>query len=311
MSKAASAVILDPLIITPGHIKAGTTVPEVDTALGEVAWVAGTHAKGASQVNCDGSLWTAIADPGSTRPGSDTTKWRRTGPSNQMAAFDDQINTKAVGVEVLTFVLQPGFFTGLYLAGLEGEQLEVTLEASPGGEVLEHWQQDLFEQAMGLFEYLYQPLRALTKFQRQDFALYPDAQLTVTIRAAPGRRVAVGQIVCGFWTTLLGTGVFGGVEYGAGAEVKTYSYIKTNDDGTVTIVPRNVATNITANVMVEADQLPAAFDLLQRVAGKPVAFIASGLPRYDYLNTFGLVSASVSPDTWMTGSISLKVQGYI
>lgn len=311
MSKAVSAVILDPLTITPGHIKAGTSVPVVDVAMGEVAWVAGTHVKGASPVNCDGSLWTAIADPGSTRPGTDAAKWRRTGPSNQMAAFDKQVYTKAVGVEVLTFVLQPGFFTGLYLAGLEGEQLEITLKSASDGELLEHWQQDLFEQAMGLFEYLYQPLRALTKFQRQDLELHPDAQLTITIRAAPGRRVAVGQIVCGFWTTLLGSGDFGGVEYGAGAEVKTYSYIETNDDGTVTIVPRNVATNITANVVVEADQLPAAFELLQRVAGKPVAFIASGLARYDYLNTFGLVSASATADTWATGSISLKVQGYI
>lgn len=311
MSTAATAVILDPLTITASMLYAGTTIPVVDAGAGEAAYSPSTAYTGVEvKVNHEGWLYTSIAASTGVAPGTDTTKWRRTGPSNRMAPFDDQMNTTAVAAGQMTYVLRPGFFTGLALYGVEAEEIEITLYAAPGGAVIEHWQQEMYEQALGLFEYLYLPLRALTKFQQQNLELFPNAELHVTVRAAAGKRVAIGHLICGFWTTLLGSGAFGGVQYGAGAEVKTYSYIKTNDDGKVTVVPRNTATNITANVVVDSEQINAAFDLLSKVAGKPVAFIASGLPRYDYLNTFGLVSASVSPDTWRTGSISLKVQGF-
>ncbi|WP_417285110.1 hypothetical protein [Comamonas sp.] len=55
MSKAVSAVILDPLTMSASHIKSGTSVPAVDVAMGEVAWAAGTHVKGAINVNREGS----------------------------------------------------------------------------------------------------------------------------------------------------------------------------------------------------------------------------------------------------------------
>lgn len=311
MSKTATAVILIPLDITAAMIDAGTSVPAVDTAAGEVAWVAGSHASGATKVNHQGWLYTAIAAPANVEPGTDPTIWRRTGPSNRMAPFDDQTNTKARALESLTYVLRPGFFTGIALYGLYGEELEMTLYDSPDGVVLDHYAGELWDQPLGLYEYLYMPLRQLTKWVRQDLELHPDAELHITVRAAEGREVGVGNIVVGHWATLLGSGEFGGVEYGAGAEIKTYSYIKTNDDGSTTIVPRHTATNISCTVVIDAEQASQAHALLSQVASKPVAFIASGLPRYDYLNTFGLVSASIHPESWRHASISLKVQGYI
>lgn len=311
MSKTATAVILIPLDITAAMIDAGTSVPAVDTAAGEVAWVAGSHASGATKVNHQGWLYTAIAAPANVEPGTDPTIWRRTGPSNRMAPFDDQTNTAASATESLTYVLKPGFFTGLALYGLVGEQISMTLYDKPGGEVIDSYSGELWEQPLGLFEYLYMPLRQLTKWMRKDLELYPEAQLHLTISAAPGRKVCIGRMALGYWATLIGSGEFGGVEYGAGAEIKTYSYIKTNDDGTTTIVPRHTATNISCTVVIDAEQANTAHALLTQVASKPVAFIASGLPRYDYLNTFGLVSASVSPQTYHTASISLKVQGSI
>lgn len=311
MSKTASAVILIPLDIKANMTAAGTSVPVVDSARGEVEWTAGSHNNGATNVNYGGSLWTAIDTPGDVMPGTDTTKWRRQGPSHRMAPFDDQINTKARANGSLTYVLRPGFFTGLSFYGLSGETITVTLYDAPGGNVVESYTGDLWDQPLGLFEYLYMPLRALTKWQRQDLPLYPDPELHITVSASNNVEVTIGHIVVGHWQTLLGNGDFGGVEYGANAEIKTYSYIRTNDDGSTTIVPRHTATNISCSVVIEAEQANLAHALLQQVASKPVAFIASGLPRYDYLNTFGLVSATVIPQSWRTATLNLKVQGYI
>lgn len=312
MSKAASAVILIPLDIKANMIAAGTSVPVVDSERGEVAWDGATaYTAGAANVNYSGSLYTAITDSTNVRPNADTTKWRRQGPSNRMAPFDDQINTKARANGSLTYVLKPGFFTGLSVYGLSGETITVTLYDAPGGNVVESYTGDLWDQPLGLFEYLYMPLRALTKWQRQDLPLYPDPELHITVSASNNVEVTIGHIVVGHWQTLLGNGDFGGVEYGANAEIKTYSYIKTNDDGSTTIVPRHTATNISCSVVIEAEQANLAHALLSQVASKPVAFIASGLPRYDYLNTFGLVSATVSPQSWRTATLNLKVQGFI
>lgn len=312
MSKEATAVILVPSTIQPAMIAAGTTVPAVDTDAGEVAYnAATTYPAGTQRVNFAGGLYTALSNNTGVAP-SDVKSWRKTGPSNRLAPFDDKLSTQARRKGSLTYVLRPGFFTGLSLYGLQGETLSITVRDKPGGAVIYSFTGDLWEQARGLFEYLFMPLRALTKWQHQGLDLYPDPELTLTVsNADPQQEVAVGEIICGHWQTLVGTGDFGGVEYGGDAEIKTYTYFQENDDGSVEITPRSAGTNVSCSILVDATQANQAFELLQSVASRPVAFIASGLPRYDYLNTYGLVSASVSPQTWATASINLKVRGYI
>lgn len=313
MSATQSALLLIPNDITSAQIATGTTIPAVDTARDEVAWDSGSAYAGTeSGINHGGRLWAAIAPSANVVPGTNTAKWRSTGPSNRMAPFDDQINTSARATGSLTYVLKPGFFNGLALYGLAGDALSVTLYESPGGPVLYQWSGDLFEQAMGLFEYLYMPLRMLTKRIANNLPLSPDAELHITITAAGAGDCAIGMIVCGFWASLLGSGqLIGGVEMGASAAVKTYSYIKTEDDGTTTIIPRSPATNINCTVVIDAAQANYAHDLLTQVAAKPVAIVLSGVARYEYLNTFGLVSGSVEAASWGYSRLTISGKGFI
>lgn len=317
MSDTANAVLLIPLTITEDMIAAGTSVPVVDSAVGEVAW-SGTAAYTTGDVrNHDGAMWEAVADiaaptSGTNKPpAEEPTKWIRKGPSNRMAPFDDQMHTAAVAAGEITYVLRPGFFTGIALYGLRGEHITITLYDEPGGEIVDSYSGDLYEQAKGLYEYLFMPLRALTKMQRRNLPLYPDAELHITISAANDAQVGVGMIVVGHWMTLLGDGKFGGVEYGADVEVKTYSYIATDEYGNTRIVPRHSATNVSCSVVIDGEQANGAADLLHQVASKPVAFIASGLPRYAYINTFGLVSGRVTPEAYSVARVHLNVKGYI
>ncbi len=312
MSTAQVAVLLIPNTISADMIKAGTSVPVVDSARGEVAWNSGTAYAGTENgINYNGRLWASVAASTNVKPGSDTTKWRDTGPSNRMAPFDDQINTQARGTSEMTFVLQPGFFNGLAIYGLLGETLEIKLYDEPGGALIYEWTGDMFEQAIGLFEYLFMPLRMITKKLANDLPLSPAAELHITVRSANSGAVGIGMIICGFWTSLLGTSDLGGVEMGASAQIKTYSYIKTEDDGTTTIIPRAAATNINCSVVIDAEQANYAADVLTQVAAKPVAIILSGLPRYEYLNTFGLVSATVEATAWQFARLTLTGKGFI
>lgn len=308
-----SAALLVPNDITPAMITAGTSVPVVDSGRGEVAWSSSTAYTGSeNHINYNGRLYSAVAASTNVPPGTDTTKWRDTGPTNRMAPFDELLSTQARATGSIEYVLRPGFFNGLALYGLLGEQIEITIYDAPGGTIVEHWTQELWEQPLGLYEYLFMPLRVLTKKIISDLQLYQDPELHIKITSAGSGAVGIGMIALGFWSTLLGSAVdFGGVEYGASAQVKTYSYIKTEEDGTTTIIPRAPATNITCDVVIGAEQANAAAEILLQVAAKPVAFVASGLPRYAYLNTFGLVSGTVTPDSWRHARINLSVKGYI
>lgn len=314
-SATPSAVVLIPLTITDDMLVAGTSVPVVDTSRGEVAWTAGSHANGAANVNCDGSLWTAIAEPGNARPGTDATKWRRSGPSNRAAAFSEQdadLLEKTRANAELKLVIKPGqFFTGVMLWGLEGDHLDVTIYDEPGGEPVEHYSGELYEQALGLYELLFYPLRQRTKHYMRNLPLYPDAQVHITITASGNGPCAVGLVSIGHWDTLLGSGDWGGVQYGAKADVKTYSSMVRGSDGKARRIRRGSSTDVTCQVVIEAEQANHAVELLHQVQGRVVAFVASGLPRYDYLSGLGDLSGSATPESFMHAVLSINFQGVV
>ena len=308
---SVNAVMLIPLTITGAMIAAGTSVPEVDAATGEVAWAAGTAYAVLQRVNDGGWLWDAVAASTGVKPGTDPTKWLRAGPSNRMAAFDDELNTKATAMGALTYVLHPGFFTGIDLRGMVGDQLEIQIYDAPGGVLMDWYESDLYEQALGLYELLFMPLRQRTQHYMRNLPLYPNAEVRITITSEAGAAVEVAAIAIGHWDTLIGTGDVGGVEYGANAAVKSYSYRKVNDDGTVQRLRRGSATNVTCSVAIETDQANYAMDLLRQCQGRSVVVIASGLPRYDFLSTVGDVSGDITVDRYSISRINLKIEGNV
>jgi hypothetical protein len=307
----ASASILAPIPVTLAMLASGTTVPLVDTSVGEVAWAVGTAYAVGARVNFDGSIWECVFAHTGTTPGTNATRWLRFGPSNRMAPFDDRPGTRTTRTTSLKYEIGLGFFTGFALYGMVGETINVKVLSAPGGAVEFETTRDLFDQALGLFEYLFLPLRPLGQLQVQDLPLLATGQLHITITAAGSGAVGVGMVAVGFWEGLLGSGNFGGVQYGASAEIKTYSFFKENADGSVEITPRGTARNIRASVVIDAEAANAAADLLARIAAQPVAFIASGIGRYDYLNTFGLVSGDVSADNFSMSTVNLNIKGYV
>lgn len=311
-----SAVLLIPLEITAEMIQTGTNIPEVDTDAGEQAWDSGKSYTGTeSNINFEGSLYSAVAASTNVKPGTDPTKWRRTGPSNRMAALDSELNTVTRRDGEITYVLRPGFFTGLTLQGMVGDQLDIEIydrpKDDPGAVLVEDWSGDLFEQALGLYELLFMPLKRRTQFYLENLPLYPDAEVHVSLTSGPTTPVELALISFGHWDTLIGSGTWGGTAYGAEAEVKSYSYLKRNDDGTVTRVRRGSGSNVSCTVFIPSDEANHASELLHLVQGRPVAFIASGIPTYEYLNGFGDVSGTVNAEGPNHARINLKIEGAV
>jgi hypothetical protein len=310
---AASARVMVPVEIIIDMLKTGTSIPETDAAKGEVAWTSGAAYTAGDLRVSRGSVWVCkLTHSGRTEiPEADTKHWGRNGPSNRMAPFDDYANTKAVGTGSITYVLQPGFFNGLAVYGMEGATYSVVVKASPGGAVMRKWSGDLFSQASGFYELLFAPLVQTVQLSFDDIPLGPDAEVTLQITSSPGKRVAVGTIKVGDWRQFIGERMRGGAEYGAQSERKPHTLRQYNEDGTYKIVRRTSSRNVSCSIKVDGDQAMYADAILGEIEDIAVPFEATDLPRYGYLNTLGFVSGSIRADNFSTASINLKVEGNI
>jgi hypothetical protein len=300
-----------PITVTASMLSAGTSIAEPDTGRGEAVWASGTAYTVGQRVTYSGSVWEAVAGSTGVTPGTDGKKWLRFGPTNRMAAFDDYTTTKSVGTTSLTYVIRPGFINGIRLDGLQGIQLVATLKDAPAGTVL--WTQtvQLFEQAVGLYELLFSPLATLKAVSFDNLPLSPDPELTITITAASGGAVGVGSIMLGDWRTLLGEGAFGGVQYGARMVRKCYTYWDEKDDGTYSLIRRPSKRDVSCSVEIDADQAMYADALLEEITDRLVAFEATDLPKYGYLNTSGFVSGDITADNFSVTTLDLTIKGSI
>jgi hypothetical protein len=299
--------------VTASMLRAGTSVPEPDTARGEVAWASGASYAVNNLRTFNGSVWACkLAHTGRTAtPDLDPNYWYRDGPTNRMAPFDDYANTKAIATGTITYVIQPGFLNGLAVYGMEGGAYSITVKDKPGGQVIREWGADLYSQAAGFYELLFAPLLTTEQLSFDGIPLAPNAEVTIVISAAVGARVAVGTIKLGDWRQFVGDGSWGGTEYGAQSERKSYTLRQYNADGTYKTVRRPGSRNVTSTIKIEADQAMYADAILGEILDKAVPIEASNLPGYGYLNTIGFVTGTVRADSVSTASINLKVEGNI
>lgn len=309
----ASARVMVSIGITSSMIKSGTTIAEPDTAAGEVAWVAGGTYVLAAEHTSNGSVWECVLGHTgrSALPENDAQYWLRSGPTHRAAPFDDYANTKARATGSLTFVMQPGFLNGLSLYGMEGSGYSITIKDSPGGAVIQAESGDLYEQAIGFYELLYAPLLQLTQLSFDDIPLAPDAEVSITITSSPGQPVAIGTIKAGDWRIFMGSGDFGGAQYGAESTRKSYTYRKYADDGTYKNVKRAGSRDVNCTVIIDAEQAMYADAILGQIADVAVPFEACNLPNYAYINTLGFVSGTMRAATPRTTEINLQIKGNI
>lgn len=306
--------VLIPKEITPAMIAAGTSVPEVDAARGEVAWDDTSTYSDGDLRNYGGSIWEAVTSvPAGVVPGSDGTKWLRKGPSNRMAPFDEYLYTKAVGVGSVTYVLNPPFITGLALHGLDADEVFLEYRDS-ANEVKYSETAPLWEQAFGLFEYLFGDLQRTNKWTANDLPLLPDGTLTLTLSKLDAEHeCSVGWVGIGQWKVLHAPGKdISGTQYGVEVTPKSYSYFKRSDiDGTYVRMPGRTAKAIQGTVVIAADKAPQAEEMLRQVLDVPVAVDFSELPRYRHLSTVGFLTGSVAADSYQLATVKFKIEGNV
>lgn len=307
--------IIIPISITAAMIQPGTSIAEPDLTTGEAAWVSGgTYALGDERIrSTTHRVYECVqAHTGRpTLPEVDSAYWLDKRATQRWQPFDVYITTAASAVGSATYVLQPGFFNAVALYGMIGSGVAVTAKDAPGGTIVRSYSGDLFEQALGLYELLFVPMLPREKLVIKDIPLGPTTELTITVSADVGDPVAIGMIDVGDYRPVIGTAEWGGTQYGAGAELKDFSYIKFWPDGTTEIKQKGSATDLRGSVVMPASAADFAVATVRQVLGRPVACIATDATGYDYLNTFGLISASATADNHGSARLDYSVKGFI
>ena len=297
--------IITPITITSAMFS--TALAEDPTA----AWVSGTYAVGdyCHVVATHRVYKCAVGGSRTISPELDPNNWTDFRPTNKWAPFDIYTSTAASTVTSVSYTVTPGYFNALALYGLTGSQYAITIKDAPGGSVIYSKSGYLSDDPLGWYEYLFAPLKPTTKIVLTGLPIRPNAELTITITAATGQPVGIGMIVCGDFVPLTGAGKWGGTQHGASAEPVTYSYIKTADDGTTTIVRRHAGTNLRVTVMMPRAEADAVLASVQSVLDVPVAWIATTATGYSGLTTFGIGSGSMTYDNWGMATLTLTVKG--
>jgi len=310
--------IIDNIDITEAMLNAGTSIAEPSAS--ETAWSGSSvsYAEGDIRIRSTThrkyKCAVAHTSAASPLPENDETRWVDIGPTDRHAPFDIYTNTAATTVTSLTYVIQPGqYFNSIGLFGLTGSQYSVSVLDEPGGTEIFSQSGDLSEDPLGWYEYLFIEPYLKTKIIMKSVPIRPDAEVTIEITAATGAAVGIGMILLGDYAPVFGeTSLPAGVTHGAAAEPFTLSYIKTNTDGTTTIVRRHSGTNLRCRAVFPRQNADKAVALLQKVLDRPLAWIASDANGYEGLSTFGLAASSpVSYDSFNNASIDFTIRGII
>lgn len=234
-----------------------------------------------------------------------TPKWLDVGPTNKWAMLDGEVGTPTTLASPLTVVFRPGFFNGIYLGGLDAEQLDITVKDAPAGNTIYTYSGALEGSAPpDYYEYFFDPFKPLRDFVASGIDQYNAAEITMSLTSASAP-VSCGMFQLGDLRPL------GSTQYGAKAKPKTFSYIKINDYGENEIVHRKKAKDLTLSAWLAREEADSVLDTINGLLDVPCIWIGNPAAGYAGQRAFGLGSAEISYEHKNDCLLTLNVNGLI
>lgn len=305
------AQVLAPITITDAMITASAVAePDTTLAVPEAVWNAATSYAIGDEVIRTGThrVYTSLAtgvDAG--LPEATPARWKDTRPTNKWAAFDLYRSTAIRKNGTLTMTVKPGIVTGMQFFGLVGDSIRVVCKNATSGTTYYDVTTSLSLYLSGDLEWEFWFGTPSQQDSLRVTGLYPnDAQVEITLTAS----VVTGWAQIGIWA--LGSfNDLGLPEKGFKASPVDYSRILVDSvTGEVSIQKGLAAKNLSGEcVMLSAQEGQAVCDVVYMLLGVPVAVVITTEAGYDYLSTFGLLSADITAGDLPT--LSLTVRGII
>lgn len=309
--------ILLPNNITADTIGFATNIPDIDASNGEIPWTSyGVYTVDMLRVY-EGVMYSCVkgyvTDSSSLTPDQDPTHWLYKEPTNRMSPFDEYLYTTAKKNGEMVYVLNPGYFDGYAMYGVDADDIQVILRDRLSGLEVYNSSTAMWEQAYGEWEYLFGNLQRESKVTKSNLPTGPATELEIRLKKTrPEDQVQLGYLSVGQWQTLYAPNTDQlATQYGVEVTPKSYSYFKQNLDGTYTRRQGRVAKGITATALIDSAEAPRVEKLLSKIVDIPVAVELSDLSKYGYMSTMGFVTGSILAESWNLARVNIKIDGNI
>ncbi|GGE68210.1 hypothetical protein GGR41_000582 [Paenalcaligenes hominis] len=233
-------------------------------------------------------------------------KWLSPGVVNRWRAFDDQISSRAMRPNLITYRIKTGRAANsigiLNLTGATEVKIRVEDPLLGVYEKTQKVNPITPQSSWWHWYYGYRKARNQALFLR--LPSYPRAEICIEIKG--GEKLGVGLIVLGQQRR------FGiGVEYGARAGITSYSRVRRDSDsGEVDIRKGRSSKRSTFNLAIRNTEVDQVYDFMSEVDSVPVLMIATdsfkAFTGYGLIKHFEVVVPNVS-----TSDCSIEFDGFI
>jgi hypothetical protein len=256
----STARVIKPVLVTD-EVLISSNVPETDYA----EWNSGTSYSVGSRVIRTSShkIYEAVLGGVDSTPpeqaiGLATPRWIEVGPTNRWSMFDQHVSTETAMSGAIVIVLRPGIVDSLGLVGLYGSRVTATM--THNGEAVWTDTKNLDgTELTGWYDYWYKGFDQVTQAVFNNLPPYVNGEITVTIEGD-------GTVSCGAF--LVGSSyAIGKVRVNPTIELTDYSVKSTDEYGITKFVQRQHARRLEVGIIISADRVDAAFDLVASVWG--------------------------------------------
>lgn len=293
-------VIIPPTTIEDSNLLSSNFVEEDASD----PWVAGTYSLGDIRHH-NHRVWEVTATSTSEEPGTGV-DWLDTGPTNEWAAFDDEVITQSIQADEIHYQIRvQDLINGVTLINMRALEVQVVVTDDVDGVVYDETRQLLdLSQIVDWYTWTYEPRDEIA--DKQSFInmpLYFDATIDIYIRY-PGDTVKVGLISIGRQR------YFALTEWGVAIGIEDYSRYLFDEFGNLDIVKRGRADKIRYPLILNTEQTARAVRLLKRLSGTPCVWI--GAEYRPETIVYGVYQSwSVLLSNLAFSNIDLDIKGYV
>lgn len=293
--------LIRPTDITAGLVTANSAVNA------DANYLAGTTYAADAKVTYSGRIYKSLqaANTGKT-PGltGSVAWWSDQGPSNQYAAFDDQVNTKTTATSPWTFTLSGVNIDSIALLNLDATHVEITVKI--GGDVIYSKSQSLIDASLiaNWGEYFFSPPEFKRDIVFEGVPALPGLVVEVTISRSGGGEVSCGKFGIGSSLDL------GPELLGLNRDGVDYTNVTFDQFGVATIGPQRYVRKFSTQVIVEHRRVDMLLRRLDQLASTPVVVIgANGI--FSSMIVYGLMTYKIDMSLARYAYISFDIKGLI
>lgn len=244
--------------------------------------------------------------PPTTSPFTDAF-WVRTGPTNKMAMFDDQISSVSTATSEIVFAVTASSVDTVSILNVIAAKTSISVTDISTKESVYHDSNQLSGgESLDWFSYFF-----YDEDTQRTSSLYLDipavSNALITVKISGTGTVTAGNFVLGQLKTL------GTTQYGVSAGIIDYSRKETDEFGNVIFTRRNFSKRMNATVSLTNPNLNRVQRILYELRATPVLWIAStDLQFEEPLIIYGFYKDFSTEISYPTHSIcNLQVEGLI